>query len=204
MNGLPNIGSTCWLNALVQCMRIVIDPTTMKTDTEFKTDFFKIIRGESDDTSILLKHMPADPFGNNPSDSQEAFLYIIDKLDLKQFVGEVTQTIIYPGGRSVKKDECTIWFEQKRVTDVVQGYTDDSGKTHKIAVIQRELTRVPDILVSDAIHEELFGKKLVGIIHWGFGHYVAFVKFDGDWWCADDASVTKVTPVLKGYIGFYI
>jgi len=132
-------------------------------------------------------------------------LYLVDKFKLSEFEGEVTQTVVYPGGRSVSKAPCTIWFHQEK-HDVFEGYKDETGKVHNVAVIQRELTRVPEILVSDIVKEELFGKKLLGIVVWvPFGHYVAYVKEAGEWWLVDDLNIKREEPVLtrRGYIAFY-
>ncbi len=203
--GIKNYGASCWLNALIQCMRVVL-PKNVENDDPFRKEFFRLVReeNEEEDTTHFLKMLP---FQEGPNDSQEAMIYIIDRLKLKQFVGEITQTVIYPGGRSVTKSECTVWFrshKREKEEEVVTEYVDATGKKHHIAVIQRELTTVPEILVSDDIQQELFGKNLVGIVHWGFGHYVAFVYRDGDWWCVNDDQVSKATPVLRGYIGFYV
>jgi hypothetical protein len=123
-------------------------------------------------------------------------LYILDKLNSQEFVGEVTQTIVYPGGRSVSKTPCTIWFHQEK-PDVLSGYTDDSGKVHNVAAIERSLTKVPNILVSDTAQEELFGKKIIGVVNWvPFGHYVAYVREAGDWWLVDDTRIKREDPVL--------
>lgn len=205
IQGLPNIGATCWLNALIQCMRVCRE-WNETSDDPFTSDFLKLVNYETDNTTSFLKKLPVNPFGDGPSDSQEALMYILDKLEktikLKSFTGEVTQTVVYPGGRSTTKNPCTVWFHQEK-EDVISNYEDSTGKIHHVAAIQRELTKVPEVLISDKVTESLFGKKLVGIIHWAMGHYVAFVNSDGEWYCANDVSVTKATPVLKGYVGFY-
>jgi hypothetical protein len=178
-----------------------------KGTDEFSSAFYRLIRGESDNTTDFLKEFPMSPYiGNSPSDSQEAFLYILDRLNLKEFTGEVTQTVVYPGGRSVSKTPCTIWFHQEK-PDAFSGYMDDVGKVHNVAVIERKLTGVPEILVSDEVHEELFGKKLLSVVIWvPFGHYVAYVKEAGDWWLVDDNRVKKENPNLTrsgGRLAFY-
>ncbi len=207
MKGLPNLGATCWLNALIQCLRVTREWNENAED-EFTVELLKLLRCETDDTTNFLRQLPMNPFGNGPNDSQEALLYILDRLErtvhLKDFTGELNQTVIYPGGRSVIRGvPFTVWFQSNEKEDVIEGYADSSGETHRVSVVRRELTKVPDILVSDKISEELFGKKLVGIVHWGFGHYVAFVKEGDDWWSANDSLVTKASPIFKGYIGFY-
>lgn len=207
MKGLPNLGATCWLNALVQCMRASRewDEECSETD-QFTCEFLKLMNEDHDNTTDFLKHLPTDPFSDGPNDSQEALMYILDKLEktieLKDFTGEVTQTVVFPGGKSVTKNECTVWFHTEK-DDVVENYTDSSGHTHNVSVVQRRLTKVPKILLSDHICEKMFDKKLFGIIHWGWGHYVAFVREGDEWYCANDSSITKATPVMRGYVGFY-
>lgn len=204
--GLPNLGATCWLNTVIQCLRVTKDWTleSPKEGDQFSSDFIKLMKCDTDNTTSFLSQLPVNPFGNGPNDSQEALLYILDRLNIQEFVGEVTQTVIYPGGRSVSKNPCTIWFNQNQdKDDVLSGYEDCTGKRHNVAVINRQLTRVPEILVSDKISDELFGKKICAIVHWGGGHYVSYVYTNGDWWCISDSLVTKATPVMKGYIAFY-
>ena len=206
MQGLPNLGATCWLNALLQCMR-ASRKWNETSDDLFTSEWIKLMNCETDNTTEFLKHLPTNPFSDGPNDSQEALMYILDKLEktieLKDFTGEVTQTIIFPGGKSVTKTPCTVWFHTEK-DDVVENYTDSSGKTHNVSVIQRRLTKVPQILLSDVVRETLFDKKLFGIVHWGWGHYVAFVRDGNEWYCANDTHISKATPVMKGYMGFYV
>lgn len=205
MQGLPNLGATCWLNALLQCMR-ASRKWNETSDDPFTFEWLKLMNG-ADNTTEFLKHLPTDPFSPGPNDSQEALMFILDKLEktihLKDFTGEVTQTVIYPGGKSITKNPSTVWFHTEK-DDTIEDYEDDSGNIHKVSVIQRRLTKVPKILLSDTIRETLFDKKLFGIVHWGWGHYVAFVREGDEWYCANDACITKATPVMKGYIGFYV
>jgi len=209
MKGLNNIGATCWLNALVQCLRVSRN-WTEESDEAFTSEFLKLVKCDTDDTTQFLKELPMNPFGNSPSDSQEALLYILDRLErtiqLKDFTGQVKQTVIFPGGRSETVNPCTVWFRPKG-DDVISGYEDHTGKIHNVAVIKRELVKVPDILVSDYVtDDELFyGKKLLGIVCWGMGHYVSYVKEAGDWWYVNDHHhIKKEKPNLSGtYLAFY-
>lgn len=194
--GIQNIGATCWLNALVQCFRTC----PSGSDLEHKT-----------------KQLLLDKFGNVPNDAQEALVYIIDKLKLIDFVGEETQTIVFPGGKSITKTESTIWFHNKGRSEVISEYIDEHGKTHNVAIIQRELTKVPKILVSDTVSESgtLYGKELRGIVCWGWGHYIAYVKSKSTdlskssdlsdcWYCANDDHIKKVDSIpTSAYLAFY-
>ncbi len=211
MKGIDNLGATCWLNALLQCLKVcrnwerpVNSGVEIKIDNRpdaiFKSEFYKLMNGDSDNTTEFLKHMR--PFENTPSDSQEALMYILDKLDIKNFEGEETQTVIYPDGKSVTKNKTMFWFHQEK-PDVIEGYIDNNGKKHNVAVIERKLTTLPDVLVSDVVREELFGKQLIGIVCWGLGHYIAYVKEAGEWWYANDHYIKKANPNISGHIGFY-
>ena len=200
---MKNLGATCWLNALIQCLRVCKEWDQQSSSSEF----FRLVRGDSDNTTEFLKELP---FGNEPNDSQEALLYILDKLGDKDFEGEVTQTIVFPGGKSVTKEPCTVWFSSNS-SDVVSGYVDDTGKSHNVAVIQRELTRVPKILVSDIVQDQMFEKKLASVVVWGMGHYVAYVKKNDEWlFLNDDAKPRRVDSPASmsskrpGTISFFI
>lgn len=201
---MKNLGATCWLNALIQCLRVC-----KQWDPSDNSEFYKLVRKDSDDTTEFLKELP---FGNVPSDSQEALLYILDKLEDKDFEGEVTQTVVFPGGKSTSKEPCTVWFSSSDLKggDVLSDYTDDSGKTHNVAIVKRELTRVPKILVSDSSSEELYGKALRAMIVWGMGHYVAFVRReDNTWWLLDDEAEPRqvdkiaITGKRPGLVTFF-
>jgi hypothetical protein len=181
------------------------DETVSKEDDPFAHEFLRLVNGETDDTTDFLRELPMNPFGNKPSDSQEALLYILDRIEkyVPDFTGEMTQTVIYPGGRSITKNPCCFWFRQEKL-DVLSGYEDTTGRVHNAAAIERKLTRLPEVLVSDVVQDELFGKPLVGVVQWGFGHYVAYSKEAGDWWYANDEHIKKSDPIkLVGYIGFY-
>lgn len=210
MKGLNNIGSTCWLNALVQCLRVSRNWTEEAPEGDaFTSEFLRLVRCETDDTTHFLKELPMTPFGNNASDSQEALLYILDRLErsihLTDFTGQVKQTVIFPGGRSETTSPCTVWFRPKTEQDVFSGYEDNTGKIHNVAVIERELVKVPEILVSDHADDIFHDKKLFGIVCWGMGHYVAYVKEAGDWWYVNDHHhIKKEKPNLSGtYLAFY-
>lgn len=207
MEGLPNLGATCWLNALVQCMRVSRE-WNETSDDPFTFEFLKLMRKESDNTTHFLKHLPMNPFGDGPNDSQEALVFILDRLEktiqLSDFNGEVTQTVFYPGGKSITKNPCTVWFNQEK-DDTIQDYIDAQGNKYNVAIVRRNLTKIPKILLSDVIRDELFDKKLTAVVHWGFGHYVALVKKDGKWYCVNDMHVSEISNVSNsGYVGFYI
>jgi hypothetical protein len=191
---MKNLGATCWLNALIQCLRV-------SKEWSGTSEFHKLVRSESDNKTEFLEKELTE-FKNEPSDSQEALLYILDKIGDKDFEGEVTQTVVYPGGKSVTKEPCTVWFHQNK-SDVISDYVDSNGKVYNVAVVCRELTRIPKILVTDSV-EEYQGKQLVGIVVWGMGHYVAYVKKpDGEWWYLnDDAEPRKMNdaPIIHGKI----
>ena len=213
MKGLDNIGATCWLNALVQCLRVSRNWTEEAPEGDsFTSEFLKLVKCETDNTTHFLKELPMNSFGNNSSDSQEALLYILDRLErsigLKDFTGRAKQIVIFPGGRSETVNPCTVWFHGNSTKpETLAGYEDHTGKTHNVAVIKRELVQVPEILVSDhaVIDEPFYDKNLLGIVCWGMGHYVAYVKEAGDWWYVNDHHyIKKEKPNLSGtYIAFY-
>lgn len=220
MKGLENLGATCWLNALVQCLRLCPLSVT-------KNDLFNslVITKETDNTTHFLNSVLSH-LGNIPSDAQEALVFLIDKLELKEFIGEETQTLIFPEGKSITKHECAVWFHVNK-TEVISDYVDKKGKKHNAAIIQRELSKIPKVLVSDTVKDEMYGKKLIGIVSWGWGHYVAYVKdkssdldkgdpLDKDesldkssdldsWFLINDEHIRKVDAIpSSAYIAFYV
>ena len=214
MKGLDNIGATCWLNALAQCLRVSRNWTEDAPEgDQFTYEFLRLVKCDTDNTTAFLKELPMNSSfgGNSPSDSQEALLYILDRLErsisLTDFTGQVKQTVIYPGGRSETVSPCTIWFHgNSSKSETISGYEDHAGKKHNVAVIKRELVKVPKILVSDYATDELFhGKKLLGVVIWGTGHYVSYVKEAGEWWYVNDHHyIKKEKPNLsRTYIAFY-
>jgi hypothetical protein len=209
MKGLENIGATCWLNALIQCLRVSRNWTEESPEGDsFTREFLRLVKCETDNTTDFLRELPMNTFGNNSSDSQEALLYILDRMDLKDFTGQVKQIVVFPGGRSETVNPCTVWFHGNSTkNETISGYEDHTGKIHNVAVIKRELVQVPEILVSDyaTFDEPFYGKNLIGVVIWGMGHYVAYVKEAGDWWYVNDHRyIKKEKPNLSGtYLAFY-
>jgi len=194
MEGIPNQGATCWLGALIQCLRVTKEWPLSSTDP-FTHEFLKLMHGSSD-LGPILSHLSMDI---GPNDAQEALFFILDKLGDKDFEGSEKQIVVTPKGRSETIVPCTIWFQPKKEWEVLTGYDG-----HNVCTMSRVLEKIPRVLVSDHVSEdEYMGKRICAIIHWGMGHYVASVKTPDGWVLANDHSVSNVTPVFKGYFAFY-
>jgi hypothetical protein len=212
MKGIPNYGATCWFNALMQCLKqsrewenhdLVEDP--------FTREFLKfMIPGNYEPRPFLQEFVKKFPsWGGMPNDAQEAFLLILDILEktinLKDFTGEITQTITYPTGTSVTKYPFTIYNFDKDL--VLSNYKDSSGIIHNVAIQQNFITKKPKILVAsvDNIEKVDFGEPFA-LIPWCMGHYVAFVKdSEGSWHLIDDDSVSAASPNMTRnyYLALY-
>lgn len=194
MEGIPNQGATCWLGSLVQCLRVVKE-WPVSSDDPFTREFLKLMHG-SNDLGPILSELSMDL---GPNDSQEALFFILDKLGDKDFEGSEKQIVVTPKGRSESIVPCTIWFHPKKEWELLTEYDG-----HNVCMMTRILEKVPHVLVSDHVEEEYMGKTICAIIHWGMGHYVASVKTrTGDWVLANDHSITRITPIFKGYFAFY-
>lgn len=134
------------------------------------------------------------------------------------FYGQIKKTVIYPGGKSESLENCaSIMFtptenttlqkliEQFNKEEVIQGYKDDSGKTHNVSVIKQKYTNQPKNIifcfnmfvkkVKIEIPQKLGTYKLVAACHHvgslGSGHYVAITKHKGKWYLKDDDVVRE-------------
>lgn len=71
--GMPNIGSTCYLNALIQAL-VGSEIFLANIEGELKQAFYTL------DPTPFMNYLPKEPF-----DSHEAFIILLDKLPMKIF-----------------------------------------------------------------------------------------------------------------------
>jgi len=206
--GLPNLGATCWFNALMQCLRYSRKWENPEISSDpFTHQFLTFMNEFKDPRPFLFEFNKKFPnWEGLPNDAQEAFLLILDVLEktigLKDFTGEITQTITYPTGTSVTKWPFTIYNFDKDLT--LTDYKDSEGIIHRVAIQQNEITKMPKILVCST--EKLLDGDLFALIPWCWGHYISFVKSGNEtWYMFDDESVTSASPNLdqKYYLAFY-
>jgi len=209
--GLQNYGATCWFNALMQCLKASSDFSNIETDTPLQKEFLNFMKKENSDPRLFLseflKKFPS--WQGLPNDCQEALLLLVDVLNLKDFMGKVTQTITYPDGTSVTEYPCSIFLNNDQL--ILSDYKDDTGKNHKVAIQETHLTTVPKILVvsdlKNKVSETMFGKQLFALIPWCHGHYIAFVRGNevGNWHMCDDESISNASPNMDQnyYLAFY-
>lgn len=164
-------------------------------------------------------------FNNNREhDAQEAMLGVIDILEkarpsLKNVIyGTLQKKIIYPGGSSVTNEKFSILMltptrnssleellRDHMKHEVLEGYTDNSEKTHHVAVLEQSISKYPPIL---AIGFNMFNRKFkikipekfknyrlyASCVHMGStrgGHYIAYTKHRNIWYLKDDDNVRK-------------
>jgi len=204
--GIPNQGATCWFGSLIQCLRVCRDWTEDPGQDPFTQEFYKIVKSEPNQfLQEFLKKFP--DFTGLPSDSQEALLFILDRIGetrSKDFTGEVTQTITWAEGTSVTKYPCTIWWAPEKEL-VLSDYQDSTGKKFHVAIQETVLTTRPKVLVTSG-QTPPSEKGLTGLVALYGGHYVAFVKStDGEWFLVNDDAVHKASPDLSKsyYLAFH-
>lgn len=165
---------------------------------------------------------------SNEHDAQEALLCIIDCMEKSMpsikniFYGEITKNIIYSGGKTSATEKfshlfltpsknCTLeeLFEQYFKDEVLEGYEDDTGKKHHVAVLKQGMTKPPTVLIfalnmfsrkyDIKIPEKFMDYALCSMcVHMGNmngGHYVSFTKHKGQWYFKDDNIVRKVDGI---------
>ena len=161
-------------------------------------------------------------------DAQEAFLCIIDCLEKSMpsikniFYGKITKDIIYSGGKAQSTEkfshlfltpyrDCTLeeLFNQYFKDEVLEGYEDESGKKHHVAVLKQDISIYPPVLIFAfnmfmkkyriQIPENFKGYTLCSMcVHMGTmnsGNYVSFTRHKGQWYFKDDNAVRKVDTI---------
>lgn len=163
-------------------------------------------------------------------DAQEVILHLIDVFELslgKEFIqdifnGEDAQETVYPSGMSTVKTPFTTLIldvtEPCRLQDLIEdredhrgleGYTDNTGKTHNVAAVRNRIVKWPKVISFTfamyeykfpiEIPEEFQGKKLFAcVLHQGIsrgGHYALLVKRFDKWYIKDDDTVREIPKI---------
>ena len=176
-------------------------------------------------------------------DAQEVIICLIDVFEYSLgatfikniFNGQETQETVYPGGVSkrpgtfttmvlIPTENCKLedLLVKKSKHEVIEGYTDDAGKTHNVAAVRTVVAHWPDILmITFAMYAGKFTielpKELPGgytlfaiVVHIGIacgGHYSMLVYRKGKWHLKDDDSVEEkvINTPIQGpfYMALY-
>lgn len=192
MNGLKNLGNTCYFNAALQCFLLFCDSSN--------EDPFQLFQEKFPRFTLDEQH-----------DAHDALMCLIELFHDKdpRFIGKAKQETVYPNGKVIT--EVTLGsivdYEEYGKWDPITDYVDTNGKVYNIACTRITIKRLPDICIltwSTRKARELpiiVGHELVAIIvHVGSqrgGHYVALVKKEKQWYLCDDENVKKVELSLK-------
>ena len=206
-----------------------------KGNCEFTLEYRKFTRyfwvnkdEKSLNTEKLLKlfRIKFKRFDNaHEHDAHEALVCIIDILEtsipvVKQmFYGKLSKDVIYPGGKSQSEEtmgplmltchkNCSldVLIEDHLSDTVLEGYTDDAGKTYNVAVIKQTISKKPPILIfcinmfvskhNIKVPHQIDKYDLYACcVHMGNtkgGHYITFTKHKGKWYLKDDDMVREV------------
>ena len=147
------------------------------------------------------------------------------------FFGQIEKKIIYSDGSSTTRENCAhLMFTPLKSTslenliedmykdEVIEGYTDNKGKTHHVAVMQQKLINRPAILImcfnmfTRKVNVKLppvwKGYKLIACcVHMGStrgGHYVALTNHKNKWYLKDDECVSEIEPELNNQYYFCV
>lgn len=223
--GLPNLGQTCYLNTIVQCLMACPQFSgASKGDSPIDEAFKKT----PPDVESIVKILQLD--NNAPEDAHETFLRLVDILEKTWnndlFYGKSTQV-------TINKDECTV--NKNKFGSIMFNLTGDSSlgecidalkKTEYINTSKTTFTlkethfdTFPEILVYTFINQHKIslpmndpntGKELRSIaIHVGppdHGHYIAMIKENDDWFIVDDDRILRVSEPCfdtNVYMAFY-
>ena len=255
MRGLRNCGNTCYFNTAIQCLAHVPQLSNHLMKNKYKgecpvTREYQLLVRELFNKSESRAACPLPLIGAfrakflrfdnlNQHDSQEVILCLIDTFEEtlgKEFIknifnGEETTETVYPGGKSVyRNDFVTMLFhlsggtvdlmdlvKNKNNFQKISGYKDESGVEHAEAETRTTVTRWPEIISFTfgmygqktiiKIPQEFEGKRLfAAVVHSGGvngGHYALAVKRHDVWYLKDDESILKLSePPMNGH--FYM
>lgn len=190
VSGLPNENTRCYLNAVMQAARAC-----------------GLEIGEQDELYHTL-HLE-----DGPQDAHETWLRLVDHLEKgrypkETFYGTQRETCISKSGREERVVDFGCIHDDTRSDEYI---TTPDGFTLK----QVTVLTVPKVMayVHDSeqprdfppVNE--FGKTLRALIVHGFGHYVAIVKDNDEWFLVNDMHVEKIETfqsTLRAYMAFYV
>ena len=182
----------------------------------------------------FIQRFPRFGDTDEQQDVQEAVLCIIDILEQATpeiklwFYGKKKQETVWPGGRSSSEEDFLVHILTSNGKDmagilnksidwnVIENFTDDDGKQHRLAASRMIFSKLPQILMISfdrksfvEIMEQLTidGQQynlISTALHVGNqhdGHYVSFVKRRNKWFLINDENIEEHDLPPEG--GYY-
>ena len=224
--GLPNLGATCYMNAVVQSLYascVFKDVVTNYTGNCIITNSLKC----RDNLKSLHECLPQYRLGV-PHDAHEAMLTIIDALekvtDSNVFYGETSVNITSKTENTTKTEKFgSLMFNPTTPCNMVDLFeslekleyittSEENGTFVCKHVTYKEFPKIlPCIFLNQQqvkLPDEFKGRRLVSVImhvgHKDAGHYMAVVRQDDCWYLINDEQVLEVTRVPDYvYIAIY-
>jgi ubiquitin C-terminal hydrolase len=227
---LRNLGNTCWLNSILQCL-VNID----RVIPFIHSGELAQLKQTHDSQPILKSFQNRFPTGQQ-HDATEAFLYLIEhmKSDLSilfpnALLKDWSYNIFYSQIRFTLKDKTQRHetlsilplYGDKKFTEAIDELFDAKQITIlppilSFQIVDSKLSSLSDI--SDEFQLNLNGIEVVYrfnscLFHFGtrYGHYIAVIKYKQSFYICDDESISKMknmdlfvhhTPVLLFYTRF--
>lgn len=212
--GIQNIGASCYINSIIQCIHT--NPVFKKALTDYTGQCEVTVSLRDINVPKLLELMPQFKFGE-PSDPHEFILMLIDHLEKSlgkdMFYGTVQSKFVESTGKvTITNSEFgTLMFHDDSMDIDKPDYIIDSG-IGKFSCKQLTYTSFPTVLtclfVNPIVMEprlEYMNKKLTGCVVHLPGHYMACITEGDKWFLIDDDKIHEITSGFKApiYIAFY-